>query len=359
MARTTSRESHDYAPRPAGRGRVGVAKTPGLGARKPPQRALPTTLKTAKTGKPPAWSKFTPVTLKSSATADDAIYVVVSACRDHWQRNLAAAVDGRDPEGLHQARVGLRRLRSALAAFKKFISAPQRSALNQEAKWLLAQLCPARDLDVLIGDLAAPLAGGLSADAGLAQLMRAARLAQTKAHGAAAKALEGARALRFVSRLDAWLSGRGWRTGKDASDDGLNLPAADFARRLLNRRLRNIRADYSDLHAATVEERHELRLDVKKARYALEFFQVLLPAKRVARVNGLLKALQENLGHLNDIEVAQRTVAELVHTADAGLARRQIAAGGEVIGQWHKAAAAKAEPEMFDLWRKFKKAPLL
>ena len=57
----------------------------------------------------------------AGASCDDGIAAVIGACRDHWQANIAAAVDGRDPEGVHQVRVGLRRLRSALSLFKSHI----------------------------------------------------------------------------------------------------------------------------------------------------------------------------------------------------------------------------------------------
>ena len=80
------------------------------------------------------WSKSTPVALKPDATMDDVIHVVVAACRSHWQKNIAAAIAGMQPEGLHQVRVALRRLRSALSAFKAFIPDGQKAALNQEAK---------------------------------------------------------------------------------------------------------------------------------------------------------------------------------------------------------------------------------
>lgn len=307
---------------------------------------------------PPGWSKSAPIELKSGAKVDDAIYAVLTASRDHWLANVAAAIDGRDPEGLHQVRVGLRRLRSALTAFKKFLPAEQRSALIEEAKWLLTQLGPARDFDVLISDLSAPLADRLSVDAELAQLMRAARLECTRAQTAAAKALRSARAARFAGRLDAWLDGRGWRTGGTTTHDGRMVSAEEFAHRFLNRRLRNIRADYGNVDALTTEERHDLRIAVKKTRYGIEFFQALLPNKRAARLNGVLKALQDNLGHLNDIDVADRTVTALVNSAENAVARRQIAAGGSVVRRWHNAAAAKAEPETIKLWRKLKKAPL-
>lgn len=313
--------------------------------------------KPEKTNTVPSWSKSAPVVLHADATVDDAIFVVVSACRDHWQKNMAAAANAHLPEGLHQVRVGLRRLRSALSAFKKFVPAAQRAWLNTEAKWLLTQLGAARDLDVFIQDLAEPLAERVSENAELAQLMRVARAAQTRAHQAAARILKGARTGRFDSRLEAWLTGHGWRVGAEKeSHNSRAVSATDFGRRFLNRRLRNIRADYNDIEALTAEGRHELRIAVKKTRYGLEFFQALLPDKRVARLNGVLKDLQDNLGHLNDINVAKRTIDALVNGAASGTERRQIVAAGNTVSAWHQNAAAAA-PKAIKLWRKLKKVP--
>jgi CHAD domain-containing protein len=50
---------------------------------------------------------------------------IFESCFDQWLANQAAALDGRDPEGVHQMRVGLRRLRSALSIFKKLIPKSQ------------------------------------------------------------------------------------------------------------------------------------------------------------------------------------------------------------------------------------------
>jgi len=304
----------------------------------------------------PAFSKSLPVTLKRNATMDDVITTVMRACRDHWEKNLSGAASGQSLEALHQVRVSLRRLRSALAAFKDFIPTAQRKALNQEAKWLLKQLGPARDLDVFVQELAAPVTGQLSHSTALVQLMRAARRAQEAAHVQAGKALKGARARRLAARLDAWISGRGWRNA-DARHDARKTQALDFARRNLNRRIAKVREAYGDVEALSVDQRHELRIALKKIRYALEFFNQLLPVKRAGRLGTLIKALQDSLGHLNDLQVAERTIGSLIDTALSGSERLQIAAGGKTIGAWHAKAVAKAEPETFKLWRKFKKAP--
>jgi triphosphatase len=320
-----------------------------------PKSAPPKAVK-AKTHPLAAWSKAVPIAIKVDATVDDIIATVVTACRDHWQKNLAAAIDGRQPEALHQVRVALRRTRSALSAFKKFIPVPQRSALNAEAKWLLSQLGGARDLDVFVQELSAPVNTHISDNADLAQLMRIARTAQLTEHDNAAKALKSPRAKRLAARMEAWVSGRGWRVGETLKN-AKAAPGTAFARKFLNRKLRNMRAEYNAVETLSVGDRHALRIAIKKVRYAIEFMQAVLPAKKVQRVNGILKDLQDNLGHLNDIAVAERTVNALVNQAGTGLARRQIAAAGTTIGAWHKKAATAAEPETAKLWRKLKKAP--
>ncbi len=301
-------------------------------------------------------SKSKPITLKADATLDDAIYVIVSACLKHWQANLSAAVNDKDPVGTHQVRVALRRLRSALTAFKKYIPESQRVWLNSEAKWLLSQLGPARDLDVFIQELAKPVAEGVSESAALAQLMRAARSAQGKAHTVAARALRGTRAGRFTARVEAWLDGHGWRAnGDEATRDSRSVTAAEFSRRFLNKRLRKIKEEYADVESLNVDQRHELRIAVKKVRYAVEFFHAVLPHRRAANLNEILKDLQDNLGHLNDLSVAERTVGALVNETPAGLERRRVSAGGGTVSAWHKDAATAAEPKTVKLWRKLKR----
>ncbi len=259
------------------------------------------------------------------------------------------------PEGVHQVRVSLRRFRSALSLFKKYIPEAQREALNGEAKWLLTQLGAVRDLDVFIHTLAKPFAEKVSEDARIALLIRAARDARAKAHAAAVAGLTSKRAGRFAARLDAWFSGRGWNSDGDDVRDGRKERAEDFARKRVNRRLRKLLAEYGDVSELSVDERHELRIAAKKVRYGLEFFGALLPSKRTENLSSALKQLQDCLGHLNDIDVADRTIATLTAQASDVTARRKIAAGGRHISRYHKKAAKAAEPKAERIWRKVRK----
>lgn len=285
----------------------------------------------------PPWHRAAAVSLNGDAALDRTIAAVIKGCRDHWRTNVAAAIDGRDPEGVHQVRVALRRLRSALGLFKHHIPAAQRGVLVQEAKWLLGELGPVRDLDVFINVLAADFTPRVAEDEGFAQLIRSARLGRDTAQTAAAAALSSTRAKRFAARLDTWLDGRGWR-GETTAEDALR-----FARHAINRRLRKIRGAVEDIAKLPIPERHELRIAVKKARYGIEFFHGLLPQKRAQRWTAALKHVQDSLGHMNDLDVAERTIERLVSPAATN---RKLALAARSVRRLHKKAARDAEPDI-------------
>ena len=293
-----------------------------------------------------SWNRTGAITLPADAPLDQIIATVIRACRDHWSTNVAAAIDGSDPEGVHQVRVALRRLRAAFGLFKHLLPATQRAALAREAKWLLSELGPVRDLDVFIHVLAADFAPRVVDDEGFAQLIRAARVQRDAAQAAAAAALGGARAKRFGMRLDLWLQGRGWRLEK--SEEKATEDAGCFARHAINRRLRKIKAAAKEIDRLPTSERHELRIAVKKARYGIAFFHALLPAKRAARWTASLKHMQESLGHLNDLDVAERTIARLVGEYVAGETATTDgkAAAGRSVRRLHRKAVADAEPDI-------------
>lgn len=299
-------------------------------------------------GRAPRWSKAAPITFKARSTLDDAIAAVIASCRDHWQLNLPAALDGRNAEGVHQVRVGLRRFRSALSLFKGFVPDNQRGWLNTESKWLANQLGPVRDLDVFLADLEKRSDKN---DAAAVALGEAVRGAHARARAGAMNALRGPRMRRFTARVETWRDGRGWY-----ADDAEVPDVGAFARETLNKRLKKIQAVAAHADKLTVPERHELRIAVKKLRYGLEFLSPVLPDKRTQRASAALKRLQDSLGHLNDLDVAERTLT-LVAARATPAERRLIKKAGDALKAAHRKAATKAEPETARLCRKLVKLP--
>ena len=91
------------------------------------------------------------------ATIGDVVLAVLRECLGHVVANQAAVLDGRDPEGVHQIRVGLRRLRVALTAFGDAFRAPAIEALRGRAKTLSGLFGNTRELDVFAGELLTPV----------------------------------------------------------------------------------------------------------------------------------------------------------------------------------------------------------
>ncbi len=303
----------------------------------------------------PAWVRGETVALSPEMTIDDAMVAVLGACLQHWCANEAAALDGSDPEGVHQMRVGLRRFHSALAVFGKLLPAAQLEWLKAEGKWAIDVLGPARDWDVFQADLLAPLEADRPDDGDFADLREAARARQAAAYRDLREALATPRYTRFLLRLGGWLEDRGWHAAELSKQQraALEQPLLALADKLLAKRHRHVMKRGKGFKKLTTAERHELRIAVKKLRYTTEFFRGLYPAKRSKDYLAALRGLQESLGHLNDVAVAEHLLADLTENAPPGSGARKLErAAGKVIG-WYSRALLDFEPQMRQTWKAF------
>ena len=155
---------------------------------------------------------------------------------------------------------------------------------------------------------------------------------------------------RFQLRFGEWLESRGWRAQPVTRTSALLFrPLRETADALLNRRHRKARkigGDFADLGYA---DRHQLRIAIKKLRYAADFFRSLYDEKPVERYLHRLSTFQDALGHINDVATATRLVPLLEHVPDGAAAR----AVGVVIG-WHGRGLAAIEPRLVAEWQEFR-----
>jgi len=96
-----------------------------------------------------------PIALPPGLTTREAFRAIAYSCLKQVIDNKPALLNG-DPEGVHQMRVGLRRLRSAISLFGDIIDGPQTDTIKQDLKWLTDELGPARELEVFIAKVIAP-----------------------------------------------------------------------------------------------------------------------------------------------------------------------------------------------------------
>jgi CHAD domain-containing protein len=245
--------------------------------------------------------------LTKRMTAEQAFAAIVANCMAQIEANAPCVARGRTPECLHQMRVGLRRLRAALGMFRQILQSPPH--LLRELDWLAGQLGPARDWDVLSTSTLDVLATCVCADWHLADIDIAAQDKAREHHDLASAAVVSPRYARLMRYFGRWLRARAWRAGMDAGAIMLlDKPARKRGRIFLRQCQRRLHKRGAKLKAFDARGRHRLRIAAKKARYAAEFFAPLLPAQPYIDA---LSAMQDELGRINDLAVADRLLAEL------------------------------------------------
>lgn len=287
----------------------------------------------------PGWSKPDIPDLGSGATVEHAFATTLTACYAHWMANQAAALEGRDPEGIHQLRVAMRRLRAILTAFRTVCPGPQRKWLQDEAKWLAGSLGPARDWDVFLGDLLPAARKALKSKPDRSALQEGAEAERQHGYDLARAAITSERATTFLLTLGGWIEGRRWRDDCAAvgeTTEELDRPATTLAAAVLDRHDRKALKRGRRFAKLDSGERHKLRIALKKLRYPAEFFRSLYDQKAGSRFVKALKKLQDGLGHQNDVVVAGRLLDTLVDDGRAG----RLALSGETVSRLSPAADA-------------------
>ncbi|HYD31349.1 MAG TPA: CYTH and CHAD domain-containing protein [Azospirillaceae bacterium] len=301
------------------------------------------------------------LTLKPDITVEGAMARIMRACAAQIAANEGCAVDGRDPEGIHQMRVALRRLRSALSVFADQIPADQLDLLVGEVKWLAGSLGAARDWDVFREELLAPVHGAFADQPGLAAdlvlLNKAAEEAGVRGYAQAREAILSPRYTALLLRLGAWVEGRAWRDQPTSEDSAMLFqPVTELADRLLAKRHRKARKTGTGFDELSSHERHQVRIALKKLRYAVEFFQSLYDEKPVRRYGQEMAELQDALGHLNDVATATRLLARLHEdghgSRDPEVQGAERRAAGIVIG-WHARGLVDMEQRLCRDWERF------
>jgi inorganic triphosphatase YgiF len=229
----------------------------------------------------------------------EAFEIVVHACLRHYRLNEPLVIGGRRPEALHQARVAMRRLRSAFALFRPAVEDVEYQHVRHELRWFTAQLGDARNLDVYLErDL----------DDAEGEKIRRKR---EHAYDEVVDAMNSHKFRRLLIDLVGWVALGAWRNGKIASRS-----IESFATRRLDRLWDSVTRD-TDIARMHEDRRHRVRIQGKKLRYGVEFLQGLYPHARAIekRFASAVEDLQDSLGKLNDMATA-RTIADVAANDD-------------------------------------------
>lgn len=302
-------------------------------------------------GGSPSAEKAFATGLGPTDSTDDVVAKVLGACQAHVMANLMAAHHGQDPEGVHQLRVALRRLRTAITLFKKEVPASALQTLGLAAKRLASALGPARNWDVFATTTIAEIERANLPGIDFTELRSATVPPRALSYQAVRADLIDLECTRFLLSLGRVIERRSWRNdiGLDALAV-LTQPARDFAGRGLTRLHRKALKQGHNFRKLGPVARHELRLTLKKLRYGAEFLLPLYDRDGAARKYlKRMSRLQDILGTDNDISTTQSLLREMEDSTSNPQVHKAI---GAITG-WQGRARIETAEALRRTWRKF------
>jgi CHAD domain-containing protein len=249
--------------------------------------------------------------LNAEMPCDTAFRIVARRCLADLNTNHEATCNG-DPDALHQMRVALTRLRTAILFFSPMVSDSQRTQIRQELKWMNRHLGAVRDLDVAIERL--KFAGKQRSQSAPNYRSYSEKRA-AEGHRHLTQAFRSARYRRLIESISAWVDNGPWsvKMGKQATQERASQIAVYGAAKLTEWQQKLLKKSRK-LPKMDRDKRHRLRLLNKKLNYSIDSLKDLFADRRFSRQQAGLKYLrkaQKSLGQLNDDAIAHSLATAL------------------------------------------------
>ncbi len=268
--------------------------------------------------------------LRPRMSCVEAAHGIVEHGMNRVLANLAGAAAGAHPEYVHQSRVALRRVRSALRLLR--VATGDGDPVARKLRWLADRYGSLRDWDVLLDDCLPALgeATGLDGDGEWARLMERARRRRARRQQQLQQVLDSARFARTALQLLQWAHG---------PLEGPAVVLESMAAGALERGHRRLLAAGQGLAQRSAAARHRLRILAKRQRYALELLAPVVCEAAPTRTLRHLARLQQVLGVINDVQVAVSMLPSLAASDELR----------ERAGQWAERRTRRQLPKAADL----------
>jgi len=257
----------------------------------------------------PAVVKALPLSTDAGMTTVDAFRLIALACVRHFQGNEQGVLASDDPEYIHQARVAIRRLRSAIRVWRRLLPETFVSTFDPSWQSLARHLGEARNWDVFLVETLPQVSVRFPDDQQVRAVFDHARQQCDDNRQAVRQALRSADYSRLLVNFQAAV-----RALPKLGSRRLGA----FAPRCLDKRARQVERLAAEATTGDATARHRLRVACKRLRYALEFFTPLFAGEEgFVRYHAAASKLQEVLGRLNDLAVADQLLEQAL-ADDAG-----------------------------------------
>lgn len=273
--------------------------------------------------------------LAPTMRSDKATKVILRRILAIMRTNEPFVVQDIDVEFLHDYRIAIRRTRSVLGQLGRVFAPEIVERFRQDFAAMGRASNRLRDLDVYLlrqqeytAMLPPELRDGIGPLFDHLQAQRASALAEV------ATEIESPRHAAVLRDWEVFLS-EPCGSHPEAADAGRLI--IDFAQQRIWKRYRRIVKAGNRLLNGDVDEAelHALRIEFKKLRYLLEFFESLFPRKTFKWLVRQLKEVQEILGEINDLRMQEtylEQIAQELPIADAR-DRATILAVGCLVGK--------------------------
>lgn len=230
---------------------------------------------------------------------------------------------GDDPEGVHQARVATRRLRSDLRTFGPLLDPAWVEPLRDELRWLAGELGVAREAEVMLGHLRDHAHASGPEIESAAQPLLAAAVDEYEA--ARLRVVAALHTPRYLDLVDLLVRGAMAPRLRPSAASATTHDLVKLARKPWKR----LKRAHSELGAKPTDAAlHELRIRTKRARYAVEAIGRAVGGEQPRKFAAALTALQDVLGAHQDAAVA----ITWVHDHAAGKNGSGAYAAGVITG---------------------------
>jgi CHAD domain-containing protein len=237
--------------------------------------------------------------LNGAMACDTAFRIVARRHLDALIANREATAGG-DPTALHQMRIALTHLRTAILFFSPMVEDAIRDEVRDELKWLNGELGAVRDLDVAVERIK----GLNKRRPQVLPAVGAWNEKREEGHRMLARMLHSVRYQWLIDQASGWIENGPWSTKRDKQSEAERAkPIGDYTTEKLLDWEKTLLQRSRKLRKMGTKKRHRLRLLNKKLTYSIDSFEDLFEEKKFAKQKAALKQLrkaQRSLGQLND-----------------------------------------------------------
>lgn len=234
-----------------------------------------------------------PAAILPGMDTESAFRLLVEQCCAEVDFQIAQFLERDDPSGAHKSRVALRRLTTTLDAFEGILKRKGYAAERAKAKVIFREIGKVREADVYLE---------LRGEDASAKARAKARVLREKVRSTLRKdRMVGFTPALLAKVLDGSLF-RAKTKGMAARQRPLRQTAADA----LDFCWTDCLSFSPELEKLSEERRHDLRKSLKSLRYAGEFFAPVWQSPDWPDLRGLLRDVQDELGHMNDLALARQ-----------------------------------------------------